>query len=73
MAALPLLRVPVRAGAVSARYRADPAKSPELPRRKHGGRRARVRGRIRVGQDFSLLAAGVNLQRLATLKARAPG
>jgi IS5 family transposase len=42
-------------------------------RRKHGGRRARVRGRIRVGQDLSLLAAAINLQRLATLKARAPG
>jgi hypothetical protein len=30
-------------------------------------------GRIRVGQDVSLLAAAINLQRLATLKARAPG
>ena len=28
---------------------------------------------LRVGQDFSLLAAAINLQRLATLKARAPG
>jgi hypothetical protein len=38
-----------------------------LMRRKHGGRRARVRGRRRVGADFSLLAAAVNLARLATL------
>jgi hypothetical protein len=35
--------------------------------RRHGGRHARVRGRLRVGQDFSLLAAVVNLKRLATL------
>ena len=38
-----------------------------LMRRKHGGRRARVRGRIRVAQDFALLAAAVNLARLAAL------
>jgi hypothetical protein len=38
-----------------------------LMRRKHGGRRARVRGRQRVGHDFALLAASVNLARLATL------
>lgn len=38
-----------------------------LMSRRHGGRRARVRGRLRVGQDFSLLAAVVNLKRLATL------
>ena len=38
-----------------------------LVRRKHGGRRARVRGRERVGQDFTVLAAAVNLARLATL------
>ncbi len=38
-----------------------------LMRRKHGGRRARVRGSIRVAQDFSLLAAAVNLARLAIL------
>lgn len=41
-----------------------------LVRRKHGGRRARVRGRQRVGQDFAFLAAAVNLARLATLGAR---
>jgi IS5 family transposase len=36
-------------------------------RRRHGGRRARVRGLVRVTQDFKLLAAAVNLARLATL------
>ncbi len=38
-----------------------------LLRRRHGGRRARMRGRQRVGQDWRLLAAAVNLARLATL------
>ena len=38
-----------------------------LLRRRHGGRRARVRGLVRVAQDFKLLAAAVNLARLATL------
>jgi len=38
-----------------------------LMRRKHGGRRARVRGCHKVGHDFALLAAAVNLQRLAVL------
>jgi IS5 family transposase len=38
-----------------------------LLRRRHCGRRARVRGLLRVGQDFRLLAAAVNLARLATL------
>lgn len=36
-------------------------------RRRHGGRRARVRGRKRVDQDWKLLAAAVNLARLAAL------
>jgi hypothetical protein len=40
-----------------------------LMRRKHGGRRARVRGRRRVAHDFALLAAAVNLARLAVLGA----
>jgi Transposase DDE domain len=35
--------------------------------RRHGGRRARVRGLLRVGQDWRLLAAAVNLARFATL------
>jgi transposase len=38
-----------------------------MMRRRHGGRRARVRGRLRVDHDFSLLAAAVNLARLAKL------
>ena len=38
-----------------------------MMRRRDGGRRARVRGPTRVGHDFSLLAAAVNLQRLAVL------
>jgi hypothetical protein len=38
-----------------------------LMRRRHGGRRARMRGRARVAADFNLLAAAVNLARLATL------
>jgi hypothetical protein len=41
-----------------------------LLRRCHGGRRARVRGLVRVAQDFKLLAAAVNLARLATLGLR---
>lgn len=38
-----------------------------LMRHRHGGRRARVRGRTKVAADFNLLAAAVNLARLATL------
>lgn len=38
-----------------------------LMRRKHGGRRARMRGRLRIAHDFALLAAAVNLARLAKL------
>lgn len=38
-----------------------------LMRRRHGGRRARVRGREKVNADFSLLAAATNLKRLAVL------
>jgi hypothetical protein len=41
-----------------------------LLRRRHGGRRARVRGLVRVTRDFRLLAAAVNLARLATLGVR---
>jgi Transposase DDE domain/Transposase domain (DUF772) len=36
-----------------------------LMRRRHGGRRARVRGLVKVAADFALLAAAVNLARLA--------
>ena len=38
-----------------------------LMRRRHGGRRARVRGLVKVAADFSLLAAAVNLARLGRL------
>ena len=38
-----------------------------LLRRKHGGRRARVRGREKIRYDFALLAAATNLARLAVL------
>jgi hypothetical protein len=41
-----------------------------MMRRRHGGRRARVRGRVRVTQDFSLLAAATNFARLAKLGAQ---
>jgi hypothetical protein len=54
-----------------ARYRATrpkvERKIAHLMRRKHGGRRARVRGRLRVAQDFAMLAAAINLARLAAL------
>ncbi|MGA7271025.1 MAG: transposase [Acidimicrobiia bacterium] len=38
-----------------------------LVRRRHGGRRARVRGQSKVDADFNLVAAAINLARLATL------
>jgi len=38
-----------------------------MTRRRHGGRRARVRGKPKVAADFALLAAAVNLARLAML------
>jgi len=41
-----------------------------LLRRRHGGRRARVQGRLRVAQDWRLLAAAVNLARFAALGVR---
>lgn len=41
-----------------------------LMRRRHGGRRARVRGRARVDADFTLLAGAANLARLAVLGVR---
>ncbi len=41
-----------------------------LMRRRHGGRRARVRGTARVDADFRLLAAAVNLARVAVLGLR---
>lgn len=41
-----------------------------LMRRRHGGRRARMRGRRKVDADFNLLAAAHNLARLAVLGLR---
>ena len=41
-----------------------------LMRRRHGGPRARVRGTTRVDADFRLLAAAINLARLAVLGLR---
>lgn len=41
-----------------------------LMRRKHGGRRARMRGTAKVDADFRLLAAATNLARLASLGLR---
>lgn len=41
-----------------------------LMSRRHGGRRARVRGCARVRQDFVLLAAAANLKRLSVLSAQ---
>lgn len=44
-----------------------------LLRRRHGGRRARVRGQPKVAAGFALLAAAVNLARLAVLGLTALG
>jgi hypothetical protein len=41
-----------------------------LMRRRHGGRRARMRGRPKIDADFNLLAAAANLARLAALGLR---
>jgi hypothetical protein len=41
-----------------------------LMRRKHGGRRARVRGKDKVDADFNLLAAAINVARLTMLGLR---
>jgi IS5 family transposase len=41
--------------------------------RKHGGRRARVRGRAKVDADVNLLAAARNLARVVTLGLRSGG
>jgi hypothetical protein len=38
-----------------------------IMRRRHGGRRARMRGRAKIGNDFAMLAAATNLARLAVL------
>jgi hypothetical protein len=63
-----------RSPAWRANYRATrpkvERKLAHLMRRRHGGRRARVRGTQRVGEDFSLLSAAANLHRLAMLELR---
>jgi hypothetical protein len=41
-----------------------------LMRHRHGGRRARMRGKIKIDADFNLLAAAHNLARLARLGIR---
>jgi IS5 family transposase len=73
-AALAAARARQRDPAWLADYRATrpkvERKLAHLLRRRHGGRRARVRGLVRVTQDFKLLAAAVNLARLATLGLR---
>lgn len=38
--------------------------------RRHGGRRARMRGSLRIRHDFALLGAAQNLRRMATLGLR---
>lgn len=55
------------------RYRATrpkvERKLAHMMRRRHGGRRARVRGRLRVTYDFALLAAATNFARISVLRA----
>jgi hypothetical protein len=73
-AALATARARQRNPAWLADYRATrpkvERKLAHLLRRRHGGRHARVRGLVRVAQDFKLLAAAVNLARLASLGLR---
>ena len=67
-----------RAAQADPRWRADytatrpkvERKIGHLMRRRHGGRRARVRGTTKVAADFSLLAAAVNLARLGAVGLR---
>src|SRR3954468_20529230 len=42
-------------------------KQAHMMRRRHGGRRARMRGQLKIAADFSLLAAATNIARLAAL------
>lgn len=57
-----------------ARYRATrpkvERKLAHMMARRHGGRRARMRGQLRVAHDFALLGAATNLKRLARLGVR---
>jgi hypothetical protein len=70
-ATLQRMRQAQQSPAWKAQYRATRPKIERkfghLMRRKHGGRRARVRGCQRVGHDFALLAASTNLMRFAAL------
>lgn len=70
-AALSKARARQKAAEWVAQYRANrpkvERKLAHLMRRRHGGRRARVRGTAKVAADFNLLAAAANLARLATL------
>jgi Transposase DDE domain/Transposase domain (DUF772) len=58
---------PDRAAAYRATRPKVERKLAHLVRRRHGGRRVRVRGLVKVAADFSLLAAAVNLARLGVL------
>ena len=58
---------PVRAADYRATRPKVERKLAHLVRRRHGGRRVRVRGLVKVAADFNLLAAAVNLARLGTL------
>ena len=44
----------------------------QLMRYRHGGRRARVRGRYKIARDFAMLAGASNLSRMAKLLAVSP-
>jgi Transposase DDE domain/Transposase domain (DUF772) len=63
-----------RASAWRANYKATrpkvERKIAHLMRRRHGGRRARMRGTERIGHDFMMLCAATNLHRLAQLELR---
>ena len=58
---------PVRAADYRATRPKVERKLAHLVRRRHGGRRVRVRGLAKVAADFNLLAAAVNLARLGVL------
>jgi hypothetical protein len=64
---------PVRAADYRATRPKVERKLAHLVRRRHGGRRVRVRGLAKVAADFSLLAAAVNLARLGVLGLRWTG
>ena len=70
-------RIRQRDSSWKAKYRATrpkvERKIAHLMRRRHGGRRARVRGRERVRADFAVLCATENLKRLAVLRVHHDG